>query len=128
MAWSEHRNQPVDRARRARSAAQPGDNIDIITNIFDGGTHFTGFRTALTRTINQISQHEPLLSDVKEARNRDSLGRAGHSASGYRGVRSHSCQQVESARRTIHTAARRAALPLADTLARFRALVKCGMS
>src|SRR5690349_3038994 len=35
-------------------------------NTVDGGTHLTGFRTALTRTINWFGQQEKLFKDVKE--------------------------------------------------------------
>jgi DNA gyrase subunit B len=35
-------------------------------NTVDGGTHLTGFRTALTRTINAFGQSEKLFKDVKE--------------------------------------------------------------
>jgi len=35
-------------------------------NTVDGGTHMTGFRTALTRTINQAGQSGGLFRDVKE--------------------------------------------------------------
>jgi DNA gyrase subunit B len=35
-------------------------------NTVDGGTHLTGFRTALTRTINKFGQDQGLFKDVKE--------------------------------------------------------------
>ena len=35
-------------------------------NTVDGGTHLTGFRTALTRTINAFGQEQGLFKDVKE--------------------------------------------------------------
>src|SRR5215467_8616438 len=35
-------------------------------NTVDGGTHLTGFRTALTRTINAFGQQQGLFKDVKE--------------------------------------------------------------
>jgi DNA gyrase subunit B len=35
-------------------------------NTVDGGTHLTGFRTALTRTINKFGQDNGLFKDVKE--------------------------------------------------------------
>jgi len=35
-------------------------------NTVDGGTHLTGFKTALTRTINAFGQREGLFKDVKE--------------------------------------------------------------
>ncbi len=35
-------------------------------NTVDGGTHLTGFRTALTRTINKFGQDAGLFKDVKE--------------------------------------------------------------
>ena len=35
-------------------------------NTVDGGTHLTGFRTALTRTINAFGQQAGLFKDVKE--------------------------------------------------------------
>ena len=35
-------------------------------NTVDGGTHLTGFRTALTRTINSFGQAQGLFKDVKE--------------------------------------------------------------
>jgi len=35
-------------------------------NTVDGGTHLTGFRTALTRTINKFGQDSGLFKDVKE--------------------------------------------------------------
>jgi DNA gyrase subunit B len=35
-------------------------------NTVDGGTHLSGFRTALTRTINAIGQAQGLFKDVKE--------------------------------------------------------------
>ena len=35
-------------------------------NTVDGGTHLTGFKTALTRTINAFGQREGLFRDVKE--------------------------------------------------------------
>ena len=35
-------------------------------NTKDGGTHLTGFRTALTRTINWAGEHAGLFKDVKE--------------------------------------------------------------
>ena len=35
-------------------------------NTVDGGTHLQGFRTALTRTINQFGQQSSLFKDVKE--------------------------------------------------------------
>src|SRR5215813_2678483 len=35
-------------------------------NTVDGGTHLTGFRTALTRTINAFGQAQSLFKDVKE--------------------------------------------------------------
>jgi len=35
-------------------------------NTVDGGTHLTGFRTALTRTINAFGQQQGLFRDVKE--------------------------------------------------------------
>jgi DNA gyrase subunit B len=35
-------------------------------NTVDGGTHLTGFRTALTRTINSFGQQAGLFKDVKE--------------------------------------------------------------
>src|SRR5688572_8613246 len=35
-------------------------------NTVDGGTHLTGFRTALTRTINYFGQQQGLFKDVKE--------------------------------------------------------------
>src|SRR5208283_5760378 len=35
-------------------------------NTVDGGTHLTGFRTALTRTINKFGQQSGLFKDVKE--------------------------------------------------------------
>jgi DNA gyrase subunit B len=35
-------------------------------NTVDGGTHLTGFRTALTRTINAFGQAQGLFKDVKE--------------------------------------------------------------
>src|SRR5215468_11106534 len=35
-------------------------------NTVDGGTHLTGFRTALTRTINAFGQQSGLIKDVKE--------------------------------------------------------------
>jgi DNA gyrase subunit B len=35
-------------------------------NTVDGGTHLTGFRTALTRTINSFGQQQGLFKDVKE--------------------------------------------------------------
>jgi DNA gyrase subunit B len=35
-------------------------------NTVDGGTHLTGFRTALTRTINSFGQQQGLFRDVKE--------------------------------------------------------------
>ena len=35
-------------------------------NTVDGGTHLTGFRTALTRTINAFGQSQGLFRDVKE--------------------------------------------------------------
>ena len=35
-------------------------------NTVDGGTHLTGFRTALTRTINSFGQAQSLFKDVKE--------------------------------------------------------------
>jgi DNA gyrase subunit B len=35
-------------------------------NTVDGGTHLTGFRTALTRTINTFGQREGLIKDVKD--------------------------------------------------------------
>src|SRR5579862_6642988 len=35
-------------------------------NTVDGGTHLTGFRTALTRTINKFGQQAGLFKDVKE--------------------------------------------------------------
>jgi len=35
-------------------------------NTVDGGTHLTGFRTALTRHINAFGQQQGLFKDVKE--------------------------------------------------------------
>ncbi len=35
-------------------------------NTVDGGTHLSGFRTALTRTVNYIGQQMGLFKDVKE--------------------------------------------------------------
>ncbi len=35
-------------------------------NTVDGGTHLSGFRTALTRTINTAGQQMGLFKDVKE--------------------------------------------------------------
>src|SRR5262249_34480900 len=35
-------------------------------NTVDGGTHLSGFRSALTRTINWFGQQEKLFKDVKE--------------------------------------------------------------
>ncbi|MGH6628815.1 MAG: DNA gyrase subunit B, partial [Burkholderiales bacterium] len=35
-------------------------------NTVDGGTHLTGFRSALTRAINQFGQNQGLFKDVKE--------------------------------------------------------------
>ena len=35
-------------------------------NTVDGGTHLTGFRTALTRTINKFGQDQGLFKDLKE--------------------------------------------------------------
>ena len=35
-------------------------------NTVDGGTHLSGFRSALTRAINQFGQNQGLFKDVKE--------------------------------------------------------------
>src|SRR5439155_24117208 len=35
-------------------------------NTVDGGTHLTGFRTALTKAINQFGQSQGLFKDMKE--------------------------------------------------------------
>ena len=35
-------------------------------NTVDGGTHLSGFRSALTRAINQFGQNQSLFKDVKE--------------------------------------------------------------
>jgi DNA gyrase subunit B len=35
-------------------------------NTVDGGTHLSGFRTALTRTVNAVGQALGLFKDVKE--------------------------------------------------------------
>ena len=35
-------------------------------NTVDGGTHLTGFRTALTRTVNAFGQQAGLFKDVKD--------------------------------------------------------------
>ncbi len=46
-----------------------GENISSFANninTVDGGTHLTGFRTALTRTINAFGQQQGLFKDVKE--------------------------------------------------------------
>jgi DNA gyrase subunit B len=46
-----------------------GENISSFANninTVDGGTHLTGFRTALTRTINAFGQAQGLFKDVKE--------------------------------------------------------------
>jgi len=46
-----------------------GENVSSFANninTVDGGTHLTGFRTALTRTINAFGQQQGLFKDVKE--------------------------------------------------------------
>src|SRR6202000_3461927 len=42
-------------------------------NTVDGGTHLSGFRTALTRTINAIGQQMGLFKDMKESLSGDDV-------------------------------------------------------
>ena len=50
-------------------------------NTVDGGSHLSGFRTSLTRTINAIGQQMGLFKDLKESseRRRRSRGPGGRS-------------------------------------------------
>jgi len=56
--------------RRASSASP------TTSNTVDGGTHLTGFRQALTRTINYAGQQMGLFKDVKETSTGDDVAKA----------------------------------------------------
>jgi DNA gyrase subunit B len=53
-------------AARAREAARKARDLTRRKGALDGGSHLSGFRTALTRTINAIGQQLGLFKDVKE--------------------------------------------------------------
>ena len=79
-------------------------------NTVDGGTHLSGFRTALTRTINAFGQQAGLFKDVKENLSgddvREGLDRGGQREGAAAAVRRADQGQAQQRHRRLHDAVR----------------------
>ena len=67
-SWKPRATTSKSKSRCNTTTATPRPSSAFANNIntVDGGTHLSGFRTALTRTINAIGQQLGLFKDVKE--------------------------------------------------------------